>query len=183
MKRTQWLVVAILSLMTAPVLAMSGNINGFIGQKSLENDWKPVEDQMEVGVVADFRDPAWPISIATDLFYSWDDSGSGTGSIDGMTVELDVGVRKLFGMSGYGYPMHPYVGGGLALVMADVDAPGGSDDDTGAGYWVGGGILWTMANRMNLGLDVRYSDAEVTLHNVDVNAGGTHYGILIGYQW
>ena len=33
------------------------------------------------------------------------------------------------------------------------------------------------------GFYVRYSEAELTFAGYDVDAGGLHYGVLIGYGW
>ena len=58
-----------------------------------------------------------------------------------------------------------------------------SDDDTALGLWIGGGVYWTPAEHFNIGLEAKYSNAEVTLFGVDANAGGGHFGALIGYHW
>jgi len=44
-------------------------------------------------------------------------------------------------------------------------------------------LFWRLGKRFNIGLDVRYSKAEITLFNVDVDAGGTHAGLLLGWGW
>ena len=37
-----------------------------------------------------------------------------------------------------------------------------------------------IANDMNMGFEVRYSKAEVTLFGLDGGAGGLHLGLLLG---
>jgi len=58
-----------------------------------------------------------------------------------------------------------------------------SDDDTAMGFWFGGGLYVTLAEHFNLGLDLRQSKAEITLFDVEGEAGGTHAGVSIGYHW
>jgi len=186
MKHLQWLIIAVLSLTMAPVFAVTGDINAFLGQKSLNsNDWAPVDDQIEIGVLSDIRGDSWPISFAADLLVSTDKADMPGPDITGSTLELDIGVRKVFDIPGM--VMHPYVGGGPALISASREYDYGSykmtDDDSGAGYWVSGGIYWTIATHYNLGLDVRHSKADVDLFGTTRNAGGNHAGIIFGYQW
>lgn len=187
MKRAHWLYAAAFSLMTTPVLAeMTGNMQGLLGQKVLdEDDWGILDRQTEVGMLLDVRDTRWPISMAIDVLGSADTVDTPRGEVTGTTVELDLGVRKVFNIPGNA--LHPYVGGGLALMATDFERDAGfgiaSDDDTGTGYWVSGGVFWTFASNLNLGLDVRYSRAEVDLFNNTIEAGGTHAGLLVGYHW
>ena len=186
MKRSHWLCMVALSLMTTPALAMTGNVHGFLGQKSLDSgDWGSLDQQTEIGVLFDVRENNWPISIAADLLGSADEVDTPRGKIRGSTLELDLGVRKVFDLSGIS--LHPYVGGGLALVAADREIDTGtriaSDNDTGAGAWVSGGAYWTFSNHINVGMDIRFTNADVTVFNTTVEAGGTHVGAMVGYQW
>jgi opacity protein-like surface antigen len=85
-----------------------------------------------------------------------------------------------------GSPIRPYIGGGLAFVNAEQKATTFSyipDDDNGTGFWLNGGVCWTLGQSFNLGLDLRYTQADVTLFNVDGKAGGTHAGVILGYHW
>ena len=171
----------------------TGNVNVFIGVKALdEGDWEPVDMHDQIGVLADFRKKSWPISVAVDFLVSWDDQGAislpGIGTVgleaEAKTRELDLGVRKIWD---YSPNMHPYFGGGIGLVWAELEGrtTGNrvSDDDTGIGLWIGAGIYWTLYNHFNLGADFRWSKAEVTLHGVDQDAGGYHAGVSLGYHW
>ena len=131
----------ILCWLSVPTLAISdsssspagwtGNINGFLGMKQLdEDDWEPVEEQTEFGVKLDFKQESWPVSIAIDyLVSSDDDSGlyyvSGYGviaaDVEGETSELCLGVRKVWDQSP---TMRPFIGGGLALISAEAKVSG-----------------------------------------------------------
>lgn len=161
---------------------MTGNINLFLGMKFLnEDDWFPVEEQGEVALEFDFRQAAWPINFVVGLRKS-QGTGSDSGlNIEGETSELSLGIRKIFDQT----PVRPYVGGGLAFIDATYEAPDSfvSDSDNGVGLWVGGGVYVTLADHLNLGVDLRLSGAEVTLYGVDGAAGGAHLGILLGYHF
>lgn len=187
------LALAFLSLF--PVVSQAqnwtGNLNFFIGAKVLdEDDWSPIEEQTEFGILLDFKKDHWPVSIAIDVLHSWDDAfvhDPFTGSsfkFEGNTTEINLGLRKIWDH----FPIiRPYIGGGLAIINAE--AKGSvlgirvSDDDTSSGIWLNGGIYWTLANVFNVGLDFRYSKAEVTVFDVDVEAGGGHAGLILGYHW
>ena len=180
-------VLAIFSMSASVVHAQSctGNINFFLGAKSMEkDDWAPIEDQGEIGVLIDFKQDTWPVSIAIDLLHSSDRATLEGFRFDGRTTELNLGVRKIWDH----FPMiRPYIGGGLALINAELEGSSFgirvSDDDTSAGIWLNGGIYWTLGSAFNIGLDLRYSKAEVTVFGVDVEAGGGHAGLILGYHW
>jgi len=51
----------------------TGNINVFMGGKQLEeDDWEPLDEQDEYGIMLDFKQESWPISIAIDFLSSSD---------------------------------------------------------------------------------------------------------------
>jgi hypothetical protein len=187
------IVIALLSVVPATSHAQSwtGNVNVFLGAKSLDSDdWAPADDHGEVGLLVDFKKDTWPVSMAIDLLNSSSedtDIDPFTGiafDFEAETTELNVGVRKIWDQSTY---IRPYLGGGLAVIKAEVKASAFgasfSDDDNSLGIWLNGGVYWTLARVFNLGLDLRYSKAEVTIAGVDADAGGTHVGLLLGYHW
>lgn len=194
----QWLPFAL-----AQTGEISGNINIFAGQKSLNSDdWSDeivdISKQNEIGVMIDFKQKDWPISIAIDyLFSKGDESSSGTitglGSVSehvkGETSELHLGLREILELPS---PIRPFIGGGLAIITAkqDVNASASgfgsiseSDTDNAAGFWVDGGVYATLAEHFNIGAEVAYSQATVTLFDESTKAGGFHYGLLAGYHW
>lgn len=187
MKRWNWLYLTLLLLAAVPAFAATGNVNLFLGQKSLDSsDWNaPYDDQGEFGVLFDFRGESWPLSIAVDLLGSARTVDYGWFDRIASTTELDFGVRKNFDFPGSS--AHPFIGGGLAIVTARLEDTSGLGtfyvDDSALGVWLNGGIYWTLGEHFNLGLQARYSQADVTLAGVSVNAGGTHAGIMLGYHW
>ena len=169
----------------------TGNINVFFGQKNLDkDDWEPVEEQSEFGIEVDFRKKDWPVNIAIDVLVSSDDQSIiepffGQVDVEGKTTEFNIGIRKIWDEFS---SVRPFIGGGLSFIRAEFEGtiPGlgsASDSDTGVGIWLGGGVYFTLGEHFNLGVELKYSDADVTLFDVDAAAGGTHYGLLAGYHW
>ena len=70
-----------------------------------------------------------------------------------------------------------------AEMEAEVYGLGVFSADDAMGFWIEGGIHWTLAEHFNIGFDVRWSKAEVTINGVDGEAGGSHAGLLLGYHW
>ena len=135
-------------------------------------------------MLVDFKQQDWPVSIALDFLGSYDEVTEIGVNFEGTTSEFDVGVRKIWDASGSS--IRPYIGGGLAFINAEIKAIGFntvSQDDSGTGIWFCGGVYWTLGQHFNLGLDLRYSQADVTLYGVEGEAGGTHAGIILGYHW
>jgi opacity protein-like surface antigen len=188
MRKVTFIIVAcfLLSIPSSAICdSWTGNINAFLGTKQLDkDDWEPLEEQSEFGVMVDFKKTNWPVSIAIDFLTSSDETTISGITIEGKTSEFAFGVRKIFATSGN---FRPFIGGGLANISAELSGKSGwasvSDDDSAMGFWLCGGIYWTFAESFNLGLQLRYSDAEVTLYNIDGEAGGTHTGLLLGYHW
>lgn len=161
-------------------IAWTGNINVFLGTKSLESEWEAADQQDELGIEVDFRQERWPVSIAIDLLRGSDDGTSAGIKYESDISEFNIGVRKIWDE----FPqMRPFVGGGVSFIAAEFRKTGTSDHDSATGIWLGGGVYWTLAERFNVGLEAKYSDAEVTLFDSDIEAGGTHLGLLIGYHW
>ncbi len=60
---------------------------------------------------------------------------------------------------------------------------GMKEDDNAVGAWIGLGADWHLSQKVSLGFDVRYSQADVTIFNQELKAGGLHAGITLGYRW
>ncbi len=161
----------------------TGSLSLFAGKKFLDDDWEPLDEHNEFGAVFNFRQRSWPVDIAFDVFYSWDDDSVGSIDLDGDTLEFNIGARKVWESN----KIQPFIGGGLAIIKAEIEASAFgvkvSDDDTDAGLWAECGIRYLISDQLSLGLDLRYSWVEVTLLDVDGDAGGVHLGILLGYHW
>jgi hypothetical protein len=162
------------------------NTNFVIGAKALDKtDWEPVESQVELGLSIDFAPKSWPFNIEIGFlasaaeeedFYYMD--------VEGSTTELRAGIKKIWEPT---TTMRPYVGGGLAIINAELKLSDSyneiSVDDQGVGGYVSGGIFWTIARHLNLGFELGYSKATVTLAGYDGEAGGGHALFFVGYHW
>jgi opacity protein-like surface antigen len=164
----------------------TGNVSGYLGRKSVDDDdWPNLDSQRSAGVISDFRKQSWPVSIAADLIFAGDDHKSGANEDTGGTAEIHLGARKVFTLENSSWS--PYVGGGVAIVFASLEHENAvvkvDDDETVVGAWIGVGTYYAVTPHFNLGLDVRYSKAEVTLFDKDREAGGLNAGITAGYHW
>jgi opacity protein-like surface antigen len=164
----------------------TGNVSGYLGHKTVDDkDWPNLDSQGSVGVISDFRKQSWPVSIAADLIFSGTVHESGVIEDTGGTAEIHLGARKTFTLENSSF--RPYVGGGVALVTAILENENAGvkvdDDDSTVGAWVGAGTYYAVTPSFNIGLDVRYSKAEVTLFNKERETGGLNAGITAGYHW
>ena len=158
-------VMLMLFVVNAHAGGYTGNVNFFLGQKSLDSD-------------------DWPVNVAIDILVSADEATELGIRFESITSEINGGVRKIWEVSGSSF--RPYIGGGLAIISAELEGTSFttvSDDDSSLGIWLNGGVYWTLGRSFNLGLDLRYSRAEVNIFGVDVEAGGTHAGLILGYHW
>ena len=169
-----------------PADGWTGNVSGYVGHKSVDDkDWPNLDSQASVGVISDFGKQSWPVSIAADLLFAGTVHESGVNEDTGGTMEIHLGARKIFTLEHSSFK--PYVGGGVALVGAMLENENAGvtvdDDDTVYGTWVGAGTYYAVTPSFNIGVDVRYSKAEVTLFDKEREAGGLHAGITAGYHW
>lgn len=170
----------------------NGNLNVFVGQKWMtQSEWEPVAEQPELGLMLAFGEERISIHFAIDAYYSRQEADNPNPAVDtrvkGTSGELTIGVRKVWDLG----TTRPYLGGGASIVTVreDFDGPSGpvSHDGRGYGGYFQAGVFWRIAGHLNLGLEARYSktDADVggTFSVHDVEAGGFHAGLLIGYGW
>jgi opacity protein-like surface antigen len=164
----------------------SGNLNILFGNKTLDSDWEPVEKQSEFGMLLDFKQEGWPVSMAMDVLSSSGDKTISGIKLTGKTTEIDIGVRKIFDF-GNDIPIKPFIGGGIAIIKAEIEASLGpysaSESDTGTGMWFNIGAYMTLNEQFNLGFEIRQSQADVSFAGIDAKAGGAHAGLLIGLHW
>ena len=197
MKKTLLCVVFLLVTVSAHArgavsYGSTGNVNLMIGQKSMNSsDWGSLDNQGELGVLFDYREGNWPVSLAVDFFGSSDSKDWGYGGTHkASTTELCVGVKKIWDFRGS--PVKPFIGGGLAYITGE-DKLSGYDynnyyysdslNDSAFGFWISGGVYFTLSQHFNLGVIARMSRAKINLGGDNVEAGGEHIGLLLGYHW
>ncbi len=199
--------IVLAAMVAVPAFGGGGDANILFGQKVIDDnvlDFAGVDGQSQFGVAVTL-DFDWPVDLAFDLLSSSDSAArtvmAGTPinyntSVD--TMEFDVGVRKLWGDR-----LQPYAGAGLAWLTLDATqrmsgtlVGGGTfdtlvidDSDSAIGIWLNAGLLCRVTDRFNIGFDVRNSSADAKLNpvsdpnKVKLEAGGTQYGIALGFHW
>jgi hypothetical protein len=164
----------------------AANANASVGVKTLDDkDWGPADTQTSLHLDFDARPQNWPVSLAAQMAFSMgdgteDDGAGGQIKVEGQTQELNLGVRKIFEPTPN---IRPYVGGGLSLIRADVTVDGTSDDDMGAGVWLGAGAYWHFTNGFNVGVQADWTKADVTIGGVTGDAGGAQISVMGGYSF
>ena len=164
----------------------TGNINLHLGGKILDKgDWEPLESQDEFGIEFDFRGYDLPISIAMGFSTSSDEDNLDGFEIEAETTEFYIGAKKIW--ESESSIVRPFIGGGLSLIVGEIEGSNwgysDSESDSSLGIWIGGGLYWTLAENLNIGLDLKYSSAEISLYDIDVSVGGIHLAALFGYHW
>ena len=159
----------------------TGNVSLFYGSKSLDEvEWRPVDDQDEIGLMLDVQFSDLPLSVAFDYLTS-DDTGIFEGdTYKGETTELHIGIRQYIDE---GNALVPYIGGGVATIEGEYSGRGRLETDEATGLWVGIGFNWMLGKKFHIGADFRYSSAELTLFNREVDGGGVHLGATAGFSF
>lgn len=162
----------------------TGNFNLFFGNKSLDSDeWEPMDSHFEYGILFDLKQEGWPISLTADILHSSDKTDYLGVDVKGSTTEFDLGITKHWQTSS----VTPYVGGGIAIINAEIEVASVELDGTGVGIWGKAGAFFTADDGTNIGFELRYSQADAELEyngaSGDIKAGGLHAGIFIGYHW
>jgi hypothetical protein len=205
------LAMAILLMITGTGAAEAEtNLNFVLGQKHLDSDdWPTGDAQGSLSFLSTFGSRSWPVQVAIDVLASGSTESSFEISRPGFeitgddvaqgTFELDVGVRKIWRTG----RARPFVGGGLAVIwggqerarrvpdLPDLEIGDTiplppvivSDSDEAPGAWIDGGIFWRLGKMFNIGLEVRYSRAELELFGEDVQTGGFNLGLILGWGW
>jgi len=165
--------------------AWTGNVNVYAGVKTMDKDvWQPAHEHAEIGLLTDIRRKQWPVGLAADLLLSRGRGVVGGFDVENRTAEANLGLRMIWDQFGL---TRLHIGGGVALIRAEGEFTSGSfsfsDKDSGTGYWVNAGLCLTFENSFNIGIDLRYSAADITVFDVDAKAGGGHAGLILGVNW
>jgi outer membrane protein W len=179
-----------MSMLIAPSMTsadeLSGHVSGLIGVKAMDStDWPDLDSHFAMGVLFDIKKDSWPVSMVLDLTDTGDKHKHDGMEDLGHTTELSIGVRKFFVRQDS--KIQPYVGGGVSSIYAEqefeVNDTTTKDDENNVGIWLGAGLYYRVKPRFVIGLDVRYSDAEATLFDEDLEAGGIQTGLTAGFQF
>lgn len=151
------------------------DVNVFGGRKMMsDSDWGALATQNEVGLLGTFGPTRWPVHLALE--------GYGARSFDGgnsstTITEFSGGLRRVFAFG----PVRPFVGAGAGYTLAAYSQRGlETKTDRGTVIWAGAGAAFRVRSYGNVGVQVRYSTADVTLGSRTVDAGGVHLGVTVG---
>jgi hypothetical protein len=181
----------------------TGNVNLLVGAKALDkNDWEPIESQPEAGVIIDIGKESSSLALTLGFMQSssedskfsyltYDEYGNAADfKMEGSTTELRLGIKQTWKPA---TAMRPYLAAGVALIGAEgkvtvrstdtLESISVKDSGQSVGAWVGGGLYWIISRHLNLGFDLSYSAAKVTLFDTKAEAGGGHAALLVGYHW
>jgi opacity protein-like surface antigen len=174
----------------------SGNLNLLTGTKTLDkDDTAPVDKQKEIGVMFDIG--FFPVVFTTEILsssvtrkgYSEYSGYYAEAKVEGSTRELRFGAKYIFDVTP---DLHPYVVAGSVVIIGEAklsysDSYGYSgwakSSASGTGYWGGGGVYYTLGKHFNIGGELSYSSAQVKLFDTNMEAGGTHANVFLGYHW
>lgn len=177
--------------------AAGGNVQFQLGQRTFNDDWRPVDRQWLLGVQVDWGQEDWPVHIAGGLTLS----AAREEPTNSPGFEYTAGVGSL-SFGALWLPLkeggwRPYLGAGIEYSFAsfelDLDPPSYDDTDGSLGYYLNGGLYWRLGPQFNLGLDVRlgrgaslHFDVPV-LFSIDETAtlsgNYTQYALILGYGW
>ena len=173
-------------------------VSFYLGKRSLDDLFRPVEDQSTLGVGFSRETPGSSVGWEFGFLTSEDDETAtvlvfdpflGFGlldvAFDASTLEFYGGIHKTFGDPAS--KVHPFVGGGLSLMMVelDIDLFGfGSDDDDVIGVYIHGGFAFDITETFALGLDYRiFKGPDVELFGTDGSADYDQLALLASFSF
>lgn len=156
-------------------------VSVLIGQKKLSSDVSPVDNQTELGVIADLGRKDSVVNLVASYLYSTDEAASGSTDYKGETWELGLGIRKPFRIQP---DIAPFVEAGVAYVDAlyenRTSPASGTTSDSAFGIWLGGGVNFAVGEKLVVGVIARHTSASANLLGTERDVGGLHFGITAG---
>ncbi len=181
-----------LCLVMASDALCAGDVMFVFGQRTLDDDAKPVEDQDVYGVNALFKVDGWPVALALGFETSEsDDARRDIGPLEfevkATLLEAYIGVGKIWDNAG---TIRPFIGGGITLLGIEgertllLTGDNEDDDDMVFAPYVNAGVFWRIHERFNLGVGLRYVFfADATIFNEEFDVNYLQFGGLAGWGW
>lgn len=163
-----------------------GNVNFSLGNRSLNDSaTAPVDEQTFIGGYMDFQIKDWPIALSGGLYRSAKSDSIQGVDVDATITEVSFGGVKNWSVLGN---MHPFAGAGLSVVKVEAEVSDSISsvkaDDTNLAAYAEGGVFWTVAHKMNLGVEGRFTRGS------SANLGGAGFdpdyfqvGVIAGFGW
>ena len=169
----------------------TGTINFAIGMLRTDDDFSKafsLNEKIEIGVTCDMKNKNWPVRIAFYYIFSYGNSKTSENfhelqenqTFDLYCTETYLGIKKVFNNC---YPIKPFFGGGIYTVNIYADISYDHDRAYGIGGWIGAGAYHPLTKHLNIGFEWRWSKAKISLFGIDLDIGGNHFNLLIGYHF
>jgi len=169
---------------------MEGNVQFLVGQRYLDDFWKPLNDQPMFGTEVDFAPKGSPIHVALAVSGSYQKQTVATpffGHTDAEAgiFELSAGFLWLPVKKGI---TRPYLGAGVVTMGAGVngnwDFFNSTDTDHSFGFYGNLGVFFKVGDAFNIGLDGRIvRGTKIQFGTVSGNADYEQASLLIGFSW
>ncbi len=179
-------VVLVLLVGTSSVKAepWQGHVGVTLGHQNLDaSDWGEFDDLVGLGVRADVKKPDWPVSIAlnTEAYGAVSEGLNNDDELGVLTNSL--GLQKYFGNN----VVKPYLAGGITVVnvyhQQTRDGIEVKDDDSAVGGWASIGAIVDINSHLDIGIDVTYSETQLTVFNTEREIGGVKAELRVGFHW
>lgn len=139
-----------------------------------------VDNQFMLGLGLDMSDPQTGNGFEAGFEGSGEDSTVGGQDVEMRLFDIYGGYRKTF------HPqdaqVHPYVGGGLALVHGELDIGPDDDDDT-LGAYIRAGVSFDVGDDVRLGVDYRHLWADLDFFGNDFDADFNQLAVSLGFPF
>jgi hypothetical protein len=202
MRSALWLLVlwsASCSALPAPPASVSRPRDPFddhfygsvlLGARELDDDWEPVEDQFAIGFEFAGRPGesfvGWEIGVSGSSEEERVTAAGETFDFSGNFFELYGGAR--FWLADSDARVLPYLGVGLSVVNAEAEGSDDfaftSEDDTSAGLYFHGGLLFPIGETFHLGLDARgLVGTEIDVFDFETDADYRQLAFVLAWRW
>jgi hypothetical protein len=185
------LAVAALAFQPAQAEDMSGNVQFLVGQRWLDDAWKPLDQPAMFGVEVDFAPESSPIHVALAAMIAGD-SQRITGNFYGDTGDVDLGFFEL--SAGFLWVpvkkgvVRPYIGAGVVLMGAGIGSNwtwfDAKDSDHSFGFYGNAGVFFKVGDTFNIGMDGRIvQGAKFTFAGQELDGDYTQAALLLGFSF
>ncbi len=170
---------------------MAGNTQFIVGQRYLDDFWKPLDRPVVWGFGVDFAPEKSPVHVAFSMFFSGDRKTvstpflGDTGHVENGFLEMSAGGVWLPVKHGI---VRPYLGGGVAQVFAWTGSSynlfDNSDGDHSFGLYADAGVFFKVGDVFQIGVDGRLLEGtSISIAGFDGNANYGQIGVMFGFSW
>ncbi|RAP35089.1 hypothetical protein DID80_06750 [Candidatus Marinamargulisbacteria bacterium SCGC AAA071-K20] len=184
------ILISIFILGGTSIATPSKHINIQFGRKILNSsDWKPLEEQTEIGGDFDIKIKNSNTYFVFGLLKSGKsetetDDFFGTAKLTLTTKEIRLGLRKYYSGSD---TFNLLYGGGITLGNVDLKFKWNSFEDSvskfGLGYYLEVAPTFKLSEGIHAGIKFDYSSFNITSNSTTTSGGGFHYALFTGVNF